>query len=162
MLKIKHIQGFSLIELVLAVVVLGVAFTGMMHAIQAMMRQNVSPIFEMQAVQLGQSYLEDLISRPFGTIKTAAWADLHAQESNNPSIQALHEQKFTMDMHVEEHAWGAVPKEDGKKITLTVKHDRLGVVGMDQDTMAVLVAYRSKRLGDTLSYILNDVVVGGV
>lgn len=58
-------RGFSLIELLFFIVVVGVAVTGVLSLYSAVTRTSVDPMIRKQAVAVAESLLEEVLSQPY-------------------------------------------------------------------------------------------------
>lgn len=57
-------NGFSLIELLLAIVILSIASVGMLSAIQVVTQHSPTPKRQQQAQQLAAAYLDEIMAQP--------------------------------------------------------------------------------------------------
>ena len=57
--------GMTLIELVVAIVVISVALTGVLLAFNQTIRHSADPMITEQALAIAQSYLEEILLQPF-------------------------------------------------------------------------------------------------
>jgi MSHA pilin protein MshD len=58
-------SGVSLIELVVAIVVISIALTGTMLIVDTTTRRSVDPMLERQAISIAESYLEEVLQKAF-------------------------------------------------------------------------------------------------
>ena len=65
MLNRQHQHGFTLVELVIAIVVLGVALAGVLMALNHSVRGSADPVVRVQMLALAQSLSNEVESRPF-------------------------------------------------------------------------------------------------
>jgi MSHA pilin protein MshD len=63
--KIRSQQGATLIELVLAIVVIGVALVAMLSIFRNVTIGSADPMPKMQAIMIGDSLLEEVLSKSF-------------------------------------------------------------------------------------------------
>lgn len=73
-------KGITLVELVLAIVIVSVAVAGMMTAYSEMMSRSADPLVYQQAVAIGEAMLEEVNAKPYldpssGTVCPAAPAN---------------------------------------------------------------------------------------
>ncbi len=61
----KHQQGATLIELVLSMVIISIAVTGVLVVMLLTSRHSADPMVEHQAVAIAESYLEEIMLLPF-------------------------------------------------------------------------------------------------
>ncbi len=60
-----HNGGMTLIELVIAIVVISVALTGVLLVFNQTVRHSADPMVTEQALAIAQSYLEEILLQPF-------------------------------------------------------------------------------------------------
>ena len=58
-------QGFTLIELIITIVVMAIAFTALGIGLVTAVRDSVDPVVSMRAAALGQAYLDEIVGRQF-------------------------------------------------------------------------------------------------
>jgi MSHA pilin protein MshD len=58
----KQMKGFSLIELVITIVVLGIALSALSGSIFSSVGRNADPLWQSKATQLSQAYLDEILS----------------------------------------------------------------------------------------------------
>jgi MSHA pilin protein MshD len=58
-------SGFSLLELVVAIVVLGLVFSGFASVYATVMQRSTEPELDLQALAVAEAYLNEAASRPF-------------------------------------------------------------------------------------------------
>jgi MSHA pilin protein MshD len=57
--------GVTLVELVVTIVILSIALVGLSIAISGGLNQSANTLFEVRAIALGQSYLDEILSKKF-------------------------------------------------------------------------------------------------
>jgi len=62
--RIAH-RGFTLIELILFIVIVGVATTGLFSAINSSTVNNVNPLFQVRALELAQAQMDEIIGKRY-------------------------------------------------------------------------------------------------
>ncbi|MEH6448591.1 MAG: prepilin-type N-terminal cleavage/methylation domain-containing protein [Oleispira sp.] len=83
-------QGFSLIELVITIVVLGIALSALTSSLFTGIGRNADPLWQSKASQLSQAYLDEILSMRFaetsplggGAIGTCAIAGSEVDETS--------------------------------------------------------------------------------
>ena len=70
-------RGFTLVELVVAMVITLVAVLGLLQAVGVMGAQNLGNATRDEAMQIAEATMNDLRTRPFDQISTAANQDLY-------------------------------------------------------------------------------------
>jgi len=58
-------RGFTLIELILFIVVVGVATTGLFAAINSSTINNVNPLFQIRSLELAQAQMDEIIGKRY-------------------------------------------------------------------------------------------------
>ncbi|MFO6423240.1 prepilin-type N-terminal cleavage/methylation domain-containing protein [Motilimonas sp. KMU-193] len=61
----KHSLGFTLVELVVGIVVMAVAFTIITTMLVTQSRDSIDPLQQMRAAELGQSLLNEIVARSY-------------------------------------------------------------------------------------------------
>lgn len=61
----RTVEGMTLIELVISIVVIAVALTGVLLAFNQTVRHSADPMVTEQALAIAQSYLEEIMLQPF-------------------------------------------------------------------------------------------------
>jgi MSHA pilin protein MshD len=61
----SRIRGFTLIEMIMALVVIGVAITGVMMAFQTVVRSSADPVIAQQLIAIAESMAEEVALEPY-------------------------------------------------------------------------------------------------
>lgn len=61
----KRHLGFSLIEMIVAIIIMGIALVGFTSYLYPQMRESAAPHYQTRAVALGQSLMSQILSRGF-------------------------------------------------------------------------------------------------
>ncbi|SFC93764.1 MSHA pilin protein MshD [Thiohalospira halophila DSM 15071] len=72
-------RGFTLIEMVVFIVVLGVGITGTLAAIVHATRDAADPLIQLRAAELGKSYLDEVMAVPYAK---------KGEPCDNPDVRA--------------------------------------------------------------------------
>jgi MSHA pilin protein MshD len=89
-LKIQGAKGFSLIELVISIVVLGIALSALSSSLFLGIGRSSDPLWQSKMTQLSQAYLDEILSMRYqensplggGSVGTCSIAGTEAGESN--------------------------------------------------------------------------------
>ncbi|EQD55149.1 MshA pilin protein MshD [mine drainage metagenome] len=65
-------RGFSLVELVITIVVIAIALTAVLLALDTATRSSANPMAETQAIAIGQAYLEEIQSKSYAPLPCPA------------------------------------------------------------------------------------------
>lgn len=68
----RRSRGFTLIEAVVAIVVVGVALTGVLMAVREGVRGSADPVLQRQLLGVAQQVLEDIELQPYAAVALAA------------------------------------------------------------------------------------------
>jgi len=81
-------KGFTLIELVVAIVVFAVAFTLLITAFYPSIEGSANPVLQVRAAELGQAYLEEIMAKRFDERNTTG-ARSRCGEPSAPACSAI-------------------------------------------------------------------------
>ncbi|MES2212139.1 MAG: prepilin-type N-terminal cleavage/methylation domain-containing protein [Pseudomonadota bacterium] len=167
--RLRHASGMSLIEVVIAIVIISTALTGILSAICTMMEQSTDPVVEEQGLLFGQSYLLDLLSRDYdavctnllgvtpctGTCTPASPCTVTynsttlpgTPEQYNPILQQMLASRYTITVNITDSGFDIIPSDYGRTITASVQHLRLGSLTITQgvQNVAILNAYQARH-----------------
>jgi MSHA pilin protein MshD len=66
MLRLKTRQsGATLIELILSMVIISIALTGILSVMNQTVAQSANPVVQHQAISIAESYLEEILLQPY-------------------------------------------------------------------------------------------------
>jgi MSHA pilin protein MshD len=63
--RLRRSGGFTLIELVIAIVIISVSVTGVLLAYTVTVRSSADPMVSYQATAIAEAYLEEILAKPF-------------------------------------------------------------------------------------------------
>jgi MSHA pilin protein MshD len=139
--------GFTLIEIVVAVLVLAIAVCGSMAALSAISVQSADAMVTEQATAIASAYLNEVLQKPFGTFDgrtTRSTLDV-VDDYNGLKNVGVRDQtgalvtglsKYTVTVSVGPGTLGSAPAAQVREIDVTVVHSS-GVT-------VVLSGYRTK------------------
>lgn len=64
--------GFTLVELIVSIVIIAVALTGVTLLTSSIVARSADPLIQQQAAAIAEAYLEEVLARPFGDSTGAA------------------------------------------------------------------------------------------
>ena len=145
-------RGFTLVEMIIAIVVLGVGLAGVLLAFQQTTRGSASPLVNRQLLAIAEGMLEEALSRPFQSALVAlpngcARDGLHDIDDyngfSNQPICPIHSnvpiaalQGYTVSVTVLPAALAGIAVEDARRITVIAQRsdgERLELVGWRTD-----------------------------
>lgn len=143
----KNIKAFTLIELVVSIVVIGIAVTGTLMVFTSTAKRSSDPMVLQQAMAIGKSYLEEIIAKDFPTTVPcpsppaggravysnvcdySGLSDIGATDQNGNSIAALsnYNVAVTIDTTTASMA-GLVAGTDIVRIDIDISHPEINGV----------------------------------
>lgn len=134
--RLPESHGFTLIELVISIVVVSIALGGVLMAINYTVTHSADPMLQHQAVAIAESYLEEILLKPFddpdGVDDEGSRAlfddvdDYHdlkdsgARDQTETAITEL--TNYTVEVTVVGTTLNGISDTNCKKITVTVSH----------------------------------------
>lgn len=135
--RLRQSRGFTLIELVISIVVVSIALGGVLLAINYTVTHSADPMLQHQAVAIAESYLEEILLKPFANPvggyegnDRALFDDVDdydglndddgARDQANNLIGGL--ENYTVEVTVADTALNDIGETNSKKITVVVKH----------------------------------------
>ncbi len=139
-------RGVTLIELIVAIVVLGIATTSIIGLLSSIAARSADTLVREQAVAIASSYLNEALAKSFGSSGASPRANFTAVGDYNGLLDnGAHNQTgaalanlnlFTVAVAVVPGALGAVPANEVVRVDVTVNHPS-GVI-------VALSGYRTK------------------
>ncbi|MDQ2069886.1 prepilin-type N-terminal cleavage/methylation domain-containing protein [Natronospira bacteriovora] len=65
MLRRRHQRGVTLIELIISIVVIGIAAAAILGVYTTIVRASADPMIRAQAVAIAEAYMDEIMARPF-------------------------------------------------------------------------------------------------
>jgi MSHA pilin protein MshD len=125
-------RGVTLIELVVAIVILAIAVTSIIGFLSTIAARSADTLVREQAVAIASSYLNEVLAKSFGTSGASPRANFTAVGDYNGLLDnGVHDQTgtaianlnlFTVAVAVVPGALGAVPANEVVRVDVTVNH----------------------------------------
>jgi MSHA pilin protein MshD len=125
-------RGVTLIELVVAIVILAIAVTSIIGFLSTIAARSADTLVREQAVAIASSYLNEVLAKSFGTSGASPRANFTAVGDYNGLLDnGVHDQSgaaianlnlFTVGVAVVPGALGAVPANEVARVDVTVNH----------------------------------------
>lgn len=115
-------SGFTLVELVVAIVVIAVAISGVLLAMNYATGRSADPMIQNQAVAIGEAYLEEILLRPCGVDATPG-------ETDRTLFDNLADYANLPDSKVRDQNGALIPLLDPYAVTVTLTAAAIGPGG---------------------------------
>jgi len=109
----KQQSGMTLVELVITIVIIGIAAAALFSAMASITARSADPLLEAQSLHLAESLMEEMQSVPFNAI--ADIAPREPQYRDGSGIEAL--ENYSVGAVVSDYSIGGQP---GKRIDVDV------------------------------------------
>lgn len=129
-------NGFTLIELVVSIVIIGIAVSAVLLPMNLTTARSADPMIQHQAVAIAEAYMEEIILRPFadpdgtdGETDRNLFDDVDDYDGLNDAstgdqsgtvIAGL--ESYTVTVDVVGTALNGISSANSKKVTVTVSH----------------------------------------
>ena len=126
-------RGVTLVELIVTVVVVAAAVAAVLAIVSSTAARSADNLVQTQAVMVAQSYLDEILAKPFGTDACSptctrtqmnkvgdynGLADIGAHDQTGAAVAGL--DAYGVQVSVTNSAFGAVPAAQSELITVTV------------------------------------------
>ncbi len=82
-------RGMTLVELVITIVIIGIAAAALFSAMAAITARSADPLLREQSLMIAESYLEAALALPYGQLSSAAQGPTPPQDVNKKPIDEL-------------------------------------------------------------------------
>lgn len=127
--------GFTLIEVVMAIVIIGVALSGTLLTFNITVRHSADPILTQQATMIAQAYLEEILSKDFdpgtpsGGRETYTsihnynnLTDIGARDQTDTAIAGLENYTVNVNINTSSSLGNLIANTDVLRIDVTVSN----------------------------------------
>jgi MSHA pilin protein MshD len=131
-------EGFTLAEIILLIVVLALAFTGIVMVYQATVRGSADPQVRKQSIAIAESLMDEILAQPFNN--PPGGFSGAATQANRPQFDNVNDYngfattgvfaidgatiagltQYNVSVAVAASAFGTVPAADSLRVTVTV------------------------------------------
>ena len=129
----KRVRGMTLIELVVAITVIGIAAATLVGLLASTSSRSGEALMASQATQIAAAYLDEAFAQPYASITAVSHAG--ARDHNGVQISGL--DAYDVDVAVADIANFGPASIQARRITVTVTDPRGGVT--------TLVGYRTNH-----------------
>lgn len=135
-MSIKHYRGMTLIELVIAIVVIGVGVAGVMMAFSTVVKNSADPLVRKQMLAIAEEMMEEIVLKPFVVSGTTPVNALKNCASGT----------------------GLAPRSDFDDVSDFNGYQTTGICNIDGDAMTSLSAY-NLQVTVTTTNVMDGVTV---
>ncbi len=123
MLSSLRQQGTTLIELIISIVIIGVALSGILLVMNQNTGASTDPLIQHQAIAIGEAYLEEILEKPF--------ADPQAPdgETNRNQYDDIDDYNAIVAQVPRDQNGNAIPGLSNYSVTVTVVNEAIGPAG---------------------------------
>ena len=118
----RRVAGFTLIEIVVAMVIIAMAATTIVGLMSSVAVRSATAMESMQATSIANSYLRRILAGPFGSVDAAAVDEIGAHDQYGNAIAGL--DSYHVQVAVAAVALGVapmvVPAAQARRVTVTV------------------------------------------
>jgi MSHA pilin protein MshD len=129
-------RGFTLVELIISMVVVSIALGGVLMVMNYTVLHSADPMLQHQAVAIAESYLEEILLKPFADPDTSDgetqrsllddvddynnWNDNGARDQDGTAIVGL--ENYTVLVTVANVELNGIAAANCQRVTVTVSH----------------------------------------
>ncbi len=135
-------RGFTLIEIIMIVVLMGVSIPGLISALSFITKAQVNPLGSSTASYLSQERMEEMIARKVSSCADCGYANLTVGMGTFAPVTGFSNYEKKTDVAYVDASFNAVGSDQGyKKITVTVRDIGVGPSVPDAVLDTVLANY---------------------
>lgn len=146
-MKIRHKhaqQGATLIEMVIAIVIMSIAMVGLFAGINAAASSSVDPVIQVKGIALGKSVIEDLHIEPFDNLQSRTWEQIRITKAGTRFLEIAEQGRFEINVQVSNQGLAGLPASHVKRIDIRIRH-----LAFPSEEGLLLTTYKT-RLHDVL------------
>jgi MSHA pilin protein MshD len=146
----KRMAGVTLVELVIAIVIIAVALAGLVAAFTRANRASADPVITQQMLAIGESMMEEVLLKPFDINPAAApsrneFNDVRDYDGSDDAAPGYSSagirnidgdpiaglESYGVSVKINKVALNGIPATDALRVTVTVTHgaERLALTG---------------------------------
>ena len=130
-------RGVTLIELVVSIVIIGIAVSAVLGVFTMTTQRSVDAMVRQQAVAVAEAYLEEILLKPFadpdganGETRRTDFDDIEDYNGLDDATGACDQlgnpidglQSYRVDVRVEQGALNGLPANDVRRVDVRVRH----------------------------------------
>ena len=117
--KIKQTAGFTLLEVIITIVVIGIAATTIMSVFINTVKTSADPLIQQQAILIAQAYMEEIQSKHFSDPTEAETGGAEAGE-NRATYDDVQDYNGLNDIGAMDQGGNAIVGLSGYSVTISV------------------------------------------
>jgi len=123
MLKFSRQKGTTLVELILSIVIIGIALSGILLVMNRNLGTSSDPLIQHQAIAIAESYLEEILEKPF--------VDPQAPdgETNRSEYDDIDDYNAIVSQVPTDQNGNAIAGLGSYRVTVTVVNEAIGPAG---------------------------------
>ncbi|WP_313209298.1 prepilin-type N-terminal cleavage/methylation domain-containing protein [Stutzerimonas nitrititolerans] len=112
-------RGMTLVELVITIVIIGIAAAALFSAMASITARSADPMLRQQSLMIAESYLEAITALPYEQLISAAQSSAPPQDVNGNPIDELASYSVKVEVIVDSTA--SLNEVDATRIDVSVK-----------------------------------------
>ncbi|MFQ5779713.1 MAG: type II secretion system protein [Nitrospiria bacterium] len=135
-------RGFTFLEIILVIVLMGVAIPGLISAVSFITKAQVNPVGTSTASYLSQESMEEMIAKKASSCGTCGYANLTVGTGTFAPVTGFSNYEKKTDVAYVDASFNPVGSDQGyKKVTVTVRDIGVGPSIPDAVLETVLTNY---------------------
>ena len=137
--NMKTARGFTLIEIIVTIVVVGIAATALLSVFTNMIRGSADPVIQQQATTIAEAYLEEISLRAFSDPTQVETGGAEGGETRATYDDVQDYSDIPAASAPEDQFGVAIPSLSDYRVTVTITDPALGSIPAGGDALLIEV-----------------------
>ena len=140
-------NGFTLIEIIVTLVVIGIAAVALLSVFTNVIRGSADPVIQQQATTIAEAYLEEILLRPFEDPQGGETGGLEGDETGRDDYDDVQDYSALPAGPPADQFGVPIPALAAYTVTVTIDDPALGTIPANSDALRIDVDVAHAAIG---------------